>query len=359
MFWLNTDIEVCISFDTTGSMYPCIGQVRRRAAEAVTQLFKDIPGIRISVIAHGDYCDDRHPYITKTLDFTTNVNSLVEFINKVEPTCGGDADECYEKVLHDSQLLSWTPGHRKVLIMIGDALPHAKGYHYGAHTALWDWREEAKKLGDMGVSIYAVQALGWRGSEAFYEKIAELSHGFKLELDQFQHVVELINAISYHQSGPDNLKTYEQKLVDQNRMSRSLSNTFDKLLGRKKTENRYAGSVNLKACRPGRFQVLDVDHDVSIREFVNDNGLYFQTGRGFYEFMKTETIQGYKEIILEDRTTGDLFEGSYARELLGLGSTTARIRPTDLTKYRVFVQSTSYNRKLIGGTKFLYEVERR
>ena len=35
----------------------------------------------------------------------------------------------------------------------------------------------------------------------------------------------------------------------------------------------------------------------------------------------------------------------------------ARINPTDLEKYTVFVQSTSVNRKLIGGTSFLYEVE--
>ena len=36
---------------------------------------------------------------------------------------------------------------------------------------------------------------------------------------------------------------------------------------------------------------------------------------------------------------------------------TARIKPTALDKYMVFVQSTSVNRKLIGNTKFLYEVE--
>jgi len=34
-----------------------------------------------------------------------------------------------------------------------------------------------------------------------------------------------------------------------------------------------------------------------------------------------------------------------------------RIRPTSLEKYAVFVQSTSANRKLMGGTRFLYEVE--
>jgi hypothetical protein len=88
------------------------------------------------------------------------------------------------------------------------------------------------------------------------------------------------------------------------------------------------------------------------------NGLIFKVGRGFYEFTKTETIQAKKEIILMDRVTGDLFEGSAAREILGLPMDVAiRIKPSNLEKYVVFVQSTSANRKLIGNTQFLYEVE--
>ena len=47
-------IEVIFSFDTTGSMYPCLTQVRREVKETVKRLFKDVPDIRVGVIAHGD-----------------------------------------------------------------------------------------------------------------------------------------------------------------------------------------------------------------------------------------------------------------------------------------------------------------
>jgi hypothetical protein len=114
----------------------------------------------------------------------------------------------------------------------------------------------------------------------------------------------------------------------------------------------------LRAVSPGRFQVLDIDKDISIKAFVLENGLTFKTGRGFYEFTKTETIQGKKEVILMERKTGDLFSGEAAREMLGLpAGETVRIKPSNLEKYVVFVQSTSANRKLIGKTRFLYEVE--
>ena len=68
-------------------------------------------------------------------------------------------------------------------------------------------------------------------------------------------------------------------------------------------------------------------------------------------------IQARKEIVLQHRETGDLFTGNQARVMLGLPiGEAASLAPTRLEEYRVFVQSTSYNRKIIGGTRFLYEV---
>jgi hypothetical protein len=59
-----------------------------------------------------------------------------------------------------------------------------------------------------------------------------------------------------------------------------------------------------------------------------------------------------------DCKTGDLFAGDAAREMLGLpAGLSVRIKPSNLEQYVVCVQSTSANRKLIGGTRFLYEVE--
>ena len=57
-----------------------------------------------------------------------------------------------------------------------------------------------------------------------------------------------------------------------------------------------------------------------------------------------------------------MFNGSQVREELGLqpqsekGGVKERIHKSAADKYRVFIQSTSVNRKLIAGTTFLYEV---
>ena len=163
-------------------------------------------------------------------------------------------------------------------------------------------------------------------------------------------------AVCYQQSSNEQLQAYEQEVAKQGRMSRGLNKIFNTTLKREVTSD-YESAV-LKAVTPGKFQVLEVDNEISIKAFVLENRLTFKTGRGFYEFTKTETIQGRKEIVLMDRSMGDLFEGEAAREMLGLPmGETVRIKPSNLEKYIVFVQSTSANRKLMRETRFLYEVE--
>ena len=60
-------------------------QVRRSVSNTVKRLQKEIPGIRIAVIAHGDYWDS-HTYVTKIMDFSTDGNKLCDFVENVQRT---------------------------------------------------------------------------------------------------------------------------------------------------------------------------------------------------------------------------------------------------------------------------------
>jgi hypothetical protein len=346
-------IEVVFSFDTTGSMYPCLTQVRRNLKTTITRLLDEIPGIRIGIIAHGDYCDAHSTYVTKHLDLSGEVDRICDFVANVSATGGGDAPECYELVLHEARTLSWSPDSLKTLVLIGDDIPHAPAQTPGK----LNWRSELDHLMSLGITVYGIQALNRSHATLFYKELAEKSGGFHLNLDQFSYITDFFLSICYQQSSSDQLQAYAEEVAKQGRMNRGLQQMFTTLLQEEIPIVEY-GEADLRAVSPGRFQVLNVDVDISIKAFVLENGLTFKVGRGFYEFTKTETIQGHKEIILMDRKTGDLFAGEAARDLLGLPmGTTVRIKPSNLEKYVVFVQSTSANRKLIGGTRFLYEVE--
>lgn len=356
------DIEVVVSFDTTGSMYPCLTQVRREVAAFFKQLFSDIPNIRIGVIAHGDYCDEGSTYVTKEHDLCSNEASLIKFVQNVGNTGGGDAAECYELVLHKARGLKWTAGTSKVLIVIGDDVPHSASERQ--NTKSLDWRNELKCLNEMGVKVYGVQALNRSHATKFYKEMAATTGGFHLELNQFSDITNLIYAVCYQQQGVEQLEIFEKKLSTSKQLSRSMRVNVSRLLGKSDKDTlieirKSYGDSDLSAVPAGRFQVLKVDKDTQIDKFVLSEGLTFKKGKGFYEFTKPTDIQSYKEVVLMDKESGDMFTGEKAREIMGIPvGENARCRPEKYgTKYRAFIQSTSMNRKLIGGTMFLYEVD--
>lgn len=345
--------EIIISFDTTGSMYPCLTQVRRNVDELIQMLFQEVPGIRIGIIAHGDYYDMGRA-ISKH-ELSTNQKSLCKFVKEVQPTNGGDAPECYELVLHTVRSFNWTAGLSRALILIGDDVPHPVNDYQ--NTKKLDWRNEAKCLAEMGIKIYSVQALSRKWANQFYTELAKIGNGYHIPLHQFSDVVALIIGACFQQVSDDRLKQYEDQLVKQKFMNRSLDVIFAAMRGRE-TARTYA-PMSLDVVPPGRFQVLDVDEDCVIKNFVNEQGLRFNTGRGFYQLSKSELVQGTKEIILRNRETGDFFSGKKAREMLGLPTfdKDVRLGNKHIDGYDIFIQSTSYTRKLVSGTKFLYEVD--
>jgi len=356
----NASTQLVISFDTTGSMASCIARVKAVVNKTIQQLFEAVPNLEIAIIAHGDYCDTNSTYLMKSQDFTKNAASLVDFINKCGSTGGGDFPEAYEYVLHKARTnLSWRDTASKAMIMIGDATPHEPTYHL--NTLKLDWRVEARLLNDANIKVYAVKCLAWNESKPFYKELAQLTNGYYLELHQFHAIPEFLLAISVCQGGAeDQLGVVRDEIRERNGgvLNRNLRQLFRALGADGEGGEDDDDSADLDAVAPGRFQVLDVPENVSIKQFVLSSGAQFKTGKGFYEFMKPEEIQSYKEIVLVNIASGDMFTGECAREKAGIPNHIPKLKvsppPTD--KWRMFIQLISANRVLVGGTKFLYEV---
>lgn len=353
---MSTDI--LISFDNTASMSVAISQVRRESVAVVKKLFSSINELRVAVIAHGDYCDGDKA-LTK-LDFTTDQEKICRFIEKAPNTGGGDWPECYEYVLNTARALAWK-GDKRGLILIGDDKSHEPGYRLpnGDRLTL-DWRKEAKELSEMGIIIYAVQCLNISVNSHFYEELARITNGYKLDLNQFANSVNLISACCFNQAGK------LDEFIEQQGGELKITNIDFKQIIADLKAGRKGGraaskhkSDGLEEVNPSRFQALPVDEDCDIKSFVEKNGLVFRKGRGFYEFSKKVTIQSYKELVLEHKATGKFYTGQAAKDKLGIKETGRYSPPDDVNEYRVFVQSTSSNRKLLGGTNFLYEVDYR
>jgi hypothetical protein len=194
-------IEICFAFDTTGSMSSCINTLKQKLQAMMQQLVKDIPTIKISIMAVGDYCDATSSYVIQKLDFSNDIDILVGFVQSLSSTGGGDSEECYELALMEAQALNWTTGVdesmvTKCVVMIGDDLPHPKGTYLNI-----DWREQVVNLRDrIGAKIYSVQCLGRDRANEFYQTMADDALGQRFLLDNFGAMAELFMAVCYREA---------------------------------------------------------------------------------------------------------------------------------------------------------------
>lgn len=165
-------------------------EVRKKLQESVERLHRDIKGIRIGIMAIGDYCDSATTYgmarttvprflltldtVIKPFDLGTDIKALVTFVNTVGATGGGDTPEAYELALREARKLSWRKdAGNKALVMIGDAPPHPPSY---TSEQIW-WRDELKELMKMGIKVYGVQCGVESNTKLFYEEIASFTGG--------------------------------------------------------------------------------------------------------------------------------------------------------------------------------------
>jgi hypothetical protein len=202
--------DVVFSFDTTGSMSSVIESVRNNLSETIERLFREVEGIRIGILSHGDYCDN---VTVEKLELTKNVEQIKKFIKESKNTGGGDADECYEYILNLSKNMNWK-SDVKILVMIGDENPHEKGYRFYVKNKSdlnnfnifnetgelqIDWKEEIKFLKENKIIVFSCHALPEinKSSLLFYNQICEETGGFYFPLDELQGFKDYMVAICF------------------------------------------------------------------------------------------------------------------------------------------------------------------
>lgn len=136
--------------------------------------------------------------------------------------------------------------------------------------------------------------------------------------------------------------------------------------GKKMSSKSFYSSTADLTVRTARSELSEITRQVvfytantdrNIREFILDAGKEWIKGAAFYALIKTEKkVQPYKMVALRVKTSGKVYSGQAARDMLGIGQATGTVRlvPGDHGKFDVFIQSTSINRKIPAGTEVLY-----
>lgn len=106
----------------------------------------------------------------------------------------------------------------------------------------------------------------------------------------------------------------------------------------------------------GQFSQWLVTKEVDVKTFVESHGKKFLIGAAYYQLTKRETIQASKQIVIIPKGKKTVYGGREARNLLGLPHNNIIVTPGNHADYDIFVQSTSWNRKLVRGTRLLYDM---
>jgi hypothetical protein len=217
---------------------------------------KDIPNIRIGIIAHGDYCDDLTSNTISKIDFSdkSGVDKIVNFVKTVGSTGGGDAPEAYELALRTAGGFSWTQGYSKALVVIGDEVPHPPSFT----SEKINWWTEVEKLSEMGVKIYGVRALHNEYAKAFYEELGTRTGAVSIHFSNFNLIVDMFLAICYREASSSHLEEFKEEVKHEGKMTEELAKVFD-TLEKPNPEKQKSPAKN--------FKLLDAWYDVS-----NDRG---------------------------------------------------------------------------------------
>lgn len=213
---LGKPTAILFCFDCTGSMRPAIEQVRQKLRDLVEMMTADIPGLKVGLIAHGDYCDGDN--CIKTLDLTDDLEKIMTFINTAPNTGGGDAPECYELALQTAKGMSW-PKEGGSVVLIGDDEPHEVGYitsSYGEQqtTNNISWRDEVRQLLDKNVKVFPMQCLfnaGRNNVNKFWEEVSGISGTPLLMLESFTDSANMLEAVAYASAGAAAYDGYKMK----------------------------------------------------------------------------------------------------------------------------------------------------
>lgn len=210
-----TALDLLFMFDTTGSMYFHLNEVRTHLTEIVREIQAEIPEARIAIVAYGDHCDEHTTYLVKSCPFSTDTGKLVNFIRTVEKTGGGDTPEAIEDALWEANRLQWAEASGKALVLVGDAPAHSVGecpYHR-------DYRTEAKRLVSQSARIYTVLCGSYEPAREMFTWLAEESDGKLLPLANMRDLCDLLVAIAMKEGGK--LDAYRAKLLAEKRLTDS------------------------------------------------------------------------------------------------------------------------------------------
>ncbi|MFP3090717.1 VWA domain-containing protein [Treponema sp. TIM-1] len=116
-------LDLVLCFDTTSSMRDDIDPVRRLLIPMLKQTVSKYQDFRIGMVLYKDYFDE---YLNRVIPFTRDFAAFQRSLNAISVSGGRDIPEAIYEALYEGAVKFPWEGDTRLLILIGDAPPHAR-----------------------------------------------------------------------------------------------------------------------------------------------------------------------------------------------------------------------------------------
>ncbi|MFW2440400.1 MAG: vWA domain-containing protein [Arenicellales bacterium] len=180
-------IDVVFVLDTTGSMSGLIQAAKEKIWSIATTMASanSAPEIRVGLVAYRDRGD---AYVTKTIDLSSDLDTVYATLMDFQAKGGGDGPESVNQALNDAvEGMSWSQDKQayKVVFLVGDASPHM------------DYQDDVKypvslaAAREKNIVINTIQAGSSSSTTKDWQQIAQLGHGQYFQVGQSGNAVAI------------------------------------------------------------------------------------------------------------------------------------------------------------------------
>jgi PKD repeat protein len=190
-------LDLAFAIDTTGSMGGIIGQVRDNIQALARSIASTSSNYRFALVDYKDFGDVYQARVD--LPFSTDVGAFSTAASALQASGGGDYPESMYSGIMTALGLSWRPGVRKVVLVIGDA--PGKDPEPGTGYTLAQVRDKALAVDP--AQVYAVSASSDPAVADFMRAVADATGGQLTDApDQATFVSKLQETIVQAGSAP-------------------------------------------------------------------------------------------------------------------------------------------------------------
>jgi Mg-chelatase subunit ChlD len=120
-----TQFDLAVVIDATGSMGDEIAFLKAELADIIAALNRRHRNldVRVAMVVYRDQGDD---FVTRTFEFTSDMNAVQRNLSNQQAGGGGDTPEAMEVAMTRAVGLNWRNNAVKSMLLVADAPPHAE-----------------------------------------------------------------------------------------------------------------------------------------------------------------------------------------------------------------------------------------